>query len=114
MSITDRAAQLEKIKEIFDDLQDQMEGFKEIADEIKESIFDAIDAAQDAFDEQMDEYEYLGDLIDHNMKITEMFFGDEAYDQMAKFYDRIEENNNAQLDFLAKQKDLWYSRMVEE
>lgn len=114
MSITDRAAQLEKIKEIFDDLQDQMEGFKEIADEIKESIFDAIDAAQDAFDEQMDEYEYLGDLIDHNMKVTEMFFGDEAYDQMAKFYDRIEENNNAQLDFLAKQKDLWYSRMVEE
>ena len=114
MSITDRAAQLEKIKKIFDDLQDQMEGFKEIADEIKESIFDAIDAAQDAFDEQMDEYEYLGDLIDHNMKITEMFFGDEAYDQMAKFYDRIEENNNAQLDFLAKQKDLWYSRMAEE
>ena len=114
MSITDRAAQLEKVKEIFDDLQDQMEGFKEIADEIKESIFDAIDAAQDAFDEQMDEYEYLGDLIDHNMKITEMFFGDEAYDQMAKFYDRIEENNNAQLDFLAKQKDLWYSRMAEE
>lgn len=114
MSITDRAAQLEKIKEIFDDLQDQMEGFKEIADEIKESIFDAIDAAQDAFDEQMDEYEYLGDLIDHNMKVTEMFFGDEAYDQMVKFYDRIEENNNAQLDFLAKQKDLWYSRMVEE
>ena len=114
MSITDRAAQLEKIKEIFDDLQDQMEGFKEIADEIKESIFDAIDAAQDAFDEQMDEYEYLGDLIDHNMKVTQMFFGDEAYDQMAKFYDRIEENNNAQLDFLAKQKDLWYSRIVEE
>lgn len=114
MSITDRAAQLEKIKKIFDDLQDQMEGFKEVADEIKESIFDAIDAAQDAFDEQMDEYEYLGDLIDHNMKITEMFFGDEAYDQMAKFYDRIEENNNAQLDFLAKQKDLWYSRMAEE
>ena len=61
---------LAKIKEIFDDLQDQMEGFKEIADEIKESIFDAIDAAQDAFDEQMDEYEYLGDLIDHNMKVT--------------------------------------------
>lgn len=114
MSITDRVAQLEKVKKIFDDLQDQMEGFKEIADEIKESIFDAIDAVQDAFDEQMDEYEYLGDLIDHNMKITEMFFGDEAYDQMAKFYDRIEENNKAQLDFLAKQKDLWYNRMAEE
>jgi len=53
-----------------------MEGFKDVVDEIKESIFDTIDAVQDAFDEQMDEYEYLGDLINHNMKIAEMIYGD--------------------------------------
>jgi len=33
---------------------------------------------------------------------------------MTKYYDRIEENNNKQLDFLTKEKDLWYSRMMEE
>jgi hypothetical protein len=33
-----------------DDLQGQMEDFKSLADDIKESIFDTIDAAQDAFD----------------------------------------------------------------
>jgi len=59
----------------------------------------------------MDEYEFLGDLINHNMKVIELMFGDEAYDKMAKYYDRIEENNNNQLDFLRQQKDLWYSRM---
>jgi hypothetical protein len=53
-----------------------MEDFKSLADDIKESIFDTIDAAQDAFDEQMDEYEYIGDLINHNMKVTELLFGD--------------------------------------
>ena len=114
MTVTDRQARLEQIKKVMDDLQGQMEDFKSLADDIKESIFDTIDAAQDAFDQQMDEYEYVGDLINHNMKVTELLFGDQAYDRMTKYYDRIEENNNKQLDFLTKEKDLWYSRMMEE
>ena len=114
MTVTDRQARLEQIKKVMDDLQGQMEDFKSLADDIKKSIFDTIDATQDAFDQQMDEYEYIGDLINHNMKVTELLFGDQAYDKMAKYYDRIEENNNNQLDFLAKEKDLWYSRMMEE
>jgi len=31
---------------------------------------------------------------------------------MAKYYDRIEENNNKQLDFLNNQRDLWYNLMM--
>lgn len=114
MTLTDRQSWLEEIGKVSKDLEGQMEGFKEKVDEIKESIFDTIDAVQDAFDEQMDEYEYLGDLINHNMKIAEMMYGDQAYDQMAKYYDKIEQNNNKQLEFLRQQKDLWYSRMHEE
>lgn len=114
MTLTDRKSWLEEIGKVSKDLEGQMEGFKEKVDEIKESIFDTIDAVQDAFDEQMDEYEYLGDLINHNMKIAEMMYGDQAYDQMAKYYDKIEQNNNKQLEFLRQQKDLWYSRMHEE
>ena len=114
MTITDRQSWLEEIEKVTKDLEGQMEGFKDVIDEIKESIFDTIDAVQDAFDEQMDEYEYLGDLINHNMKIAEMMYGDQAYDQMAKYYDKIEQNNNKQLEFLRQQKDLWYSRMHEE
>ena len=114
MTLTDRKSWLEEIGKVSKDLEGQMEGFKEKVDEIKESIFDTINAVQDAFDEQMDEYEYLGDLINHNMKIAQMMYGDQAYDQMAKYYDKIEQNNNKQLEFLRQQKDLWYSRMHEE
>ena len=114
MTVTDRQARLEQIQKVMDDLQGQMEDFKSLADDIKESIFDTIDAAQDAFDQQMDEYEYVGDLINHNMKVTELLFGDQAYDKMAKYYDRIEENNNKQLDFLNNQRDLWYNLMMNQ
>ena len=114
MTVTDRQARLEQIQKVMDDLQGQMEDFKSLADDIKESIFDTIDATQDAFDQQMDEYEYIGDLINHNIKVTESLFGDQAYDKMAKYYDRIEENNNKQLDFLNNQRDLWYNLMMNQ
>ena len=113
-TVTDRAAYLEKLKETSQNLKQQMQGWRQTVDKIKESIFDAIDAAQDAFDQQMREYEYIGDIVNHNMKVTQMLFGDEAYAQMDKFYDRIEKNNNQQLNFLTQQKDMWYSRMMEQ
>ena len=111
-TLVDYQARLEQLKELTDNLQGEMEDFKSLVDDVKESIFDVIDAAQDAFDEQMDEYEYIGDLINHNVKITELLYGDQAYDKMTKFYDRIEDNNNAQLDFLSTQKDYWYDLMT--
>lgn len=114
MTLTDRQSWLEEIEKVSKDLEGQMEGFKEKVDEIKESIFDTIDMMQDLADEQMDEYEYLGDLINHNMKVAEMIYGDQAYDQMAKYYDKIEQNNNKQLEFLRQQKDLWYESMHAE
>ena len=114
MTLTDRQARIEEIQKIFKNLTDQMEEFKQIVDEIEQSIFDTIDATQDAFDEQMDEYEYVRDLLDHNQKITEKLFGDQAYDQMAKYYNQVEKNNNKQLEFLSNEKDLWYGLMDQE
>lgn len=114
MTLKDREAQLKEIESILGSLTSEMTDFKELADEIKDSIFDAIDAAQAAFDEQMDEYEFLGDTLEHNKKLIQLMYGDEAYEAMGKYYDEIQKNNNNQLDFLAKEKDLWYGRMMEE
>ena len=46
------------------------------------NIFDAIDKAQDAFDEQKKEYEYIADLIENNQKVVQLLYGDDAYDQL--------------------------------
>jgi len=43
---------------------------EDVVANIKNTIFDAIDKAQDAFDEQKKEYEYIADLIEHNQKIV--------------------------------------------
>ena len=114
LSLVDRQARIEEITKILSDFEGQMGDWTQLIKDIKNSIYDAIDAAQDAFDEQMKEYQFIGDIFDHNLKVIQMLYGDEAYDQMAKYYDRIEQNNNNTLDFLSRQKEFWYSRMHEE
>ena len=114
MSLTDSQAWLKQITDVSDNMVEELENLKSVADEVKESIFDMIDSVGEAFDEQMNEYEFLGDVLDHNIKLIELMYGDKAYDKMSKYYDSIAENNNKQLDFLSQTRDMWYGRMMEQ
>ena len=61
-----------------------------------------IDDAVEAFDKQVDQYEYIKDLLDHDMNVIGLVYGDKAYAQMTQYYEQIEKNNNQELDFLKK------------
>ena len=111
---TDKAAALKDLQEYTQALMSNLEDIEDVVANIKDSIFDAIDKAQDAFDEQKKEYEYIADLIEHNQKVVELLYGEDAYKQLQKYYELQEKNNKDQLDFLRQQKEMWYSRMEEE
>ena len=111
---TDKAAALKDLQEYTQALMSNLEDIEDVVASIKDSIFDAIDKAQDAFDEQKKEYEYIADLIEHNQKVVELLYGEDAYKQLQKYYELQEKNNKDQLDFLRQQKEMWYSRMEEE
>ena len=108
------ARALEDLKKYTDQLMSNMEQAEDIVNDIKDSIFDAIDAAKDAFDEQVDDYKYLSKLLDHDVKLIKLLYGDDAYDSLNTYYQMQEENNNKQLDFLRQEKELWYQSMMIE
>ena len=110
----DKAQAMEDLKEYYEELMSQLEDVEDLVDEIKESYLDMIDEAKDKFDEQIDQYEYISDLMGHNANIIGLLYGDDAYSQMAKYYDAQEKNNNAQLDFYRQQVDFWRQRMEAE
>jgi hypothetical protein len=62
-------------------------------------------------DENVDQYERINDLIDHNVKLTELMFGDKAYDTMNKYYDLQKKNNQNELNSLVQQREYWLSKM---
>ena len=110
----DRAAALKDLNDYMETLMQNLEDVEDKVKEIKEAIFDAIDKAQDSFDQQKKEYEYISDLIDHNKEVVQLLYGQDAYKELQKYYKLQEKNNNKEMDFLRRQKNMWYDKMQEE
>lgn len=97
-----KAQAMEDLQKYYEELMQQLEDVVDLVDEIKESYLDMVDEAVEAFDKQVDQYEYIKDLLNHDMNIVGLVYGDKAYAQMAQYYEKIEQNNNQELDFLKK------------
>lgn len=97
-----KAQAMEDLQKYYEELMQQLEDIVDLVDEIKESYLDMIDEAVKAFDKQVDQYEYIKNLLDHDMNVIGLVYGDKAYAQMAQYYEQIEKNNNQELDFLKK------------
>lgn len=98
------------MKQQMSDLQD----VQDLVDDIKDNYLDAIDSAKDKMDQQIDQYERVNDLVEHNVKLTELLYGDKAYATMDKYYDLIQKNNEKELDSLRKQQEYWQERMNQQ
>ena len=109
-----KAQALEDLKEYYEELMDQLEDVEDLVDEIKESYLDMIDEAIDKFDKQVDQYEYINDIISHDMNVIGLLYGDDAYAEMSRYYQQIEENNNKELDFLRQRVQYAYDMMQAE
>jgi hypothetical protein len=51
-------------------------------DNIDQAYLDTIDDVQDNFDKQIDDYEYVADLIEHDIDLLELLYGDRNYNAM--------------------------------
>jgi len=109
-----KAQALEDLKTYYTELIGQLEEVEELSDQIKESYLDMIDEAIEEFDKQVDQYEYINDLINHDMNLIGLLYGEDAYAEMDKYYRQMEANNNKELDFLKKRVAYAYEMMQAE
>lgn len=111
-----KAQAMEDLQKYYTELMQQLENVKDLQDEIKDAYLDMIDEANEKFDAQIEKYETITELIEHNMNVVELLNGDDAYDQLAKYYELQERNNLKQLDFHRQEVAFWRERMdsVEE
>jgi hypothetical protein len=106
-----RAEALENLKNYYTQLMTSIQDVIELQDELHQDVLDEMDEVQDKFSKQIESYEYLRELINHDMKVIELTLGNEAYGEMAKFYEAQQNNYEKQLDFQRQQKDFWYAEM---
>ena len=105
------AQALEDLKTYYEQLMSDLTDVHDLIDEIRESYLDMMDEAQEKFDEQVETYEYIRDLLTHDMDLITMVYGDESYDKLVDFYQKQEENYNKQIDFQKQQKEFWKAQM---
>ena len=70
-----------------------------------------MDEAQDKFDEQIDTYETINDLIEHDMEVISLIYGEESYSKLDEYYNKQQKNFNSQLDFQSQQVNFWKQQL---
>lgn len=108
-----RTLALEDLKKYYEELMTALEDVWQIQEDIHQAYLDMMDEAQEKFDEQIDAYETVSDMIEHDMELIQLVRGEEAYGNLAEYYDKQQANNAAQLDFLRQQENFWAQAMRE-
>ena len=110
----DKNSAKERLEELMKQQMSDLQDIQDLVDDIKDNYLDAIDDAKDKMDQQINQYERINDLIDHNVKLTELIYGDKAYETLSKYYDLMQKNNQQELDSLKRQQEYWQERMNQQ
>ena len=108
------AKAMEDLKTYSDELMSQLQEYEDAVQEITDAHLDLIDSAQESFDKQIEQYEYISGLIEHNMDVLTLLQGEDAYGDLVTYYEQQEANNNKLLDFERQQAEFWRQKMEQE
>ncbi len=95
-----KAQAMEDLQNDLKELQNQLIDINDLVDSIDQAYFDAIDDAEQHFDKQVEDYEYISKLIEGNMDLLTLLYGERQYDAMEKYYQSLNANNKQELEFL--------------
>ena len=105
------AQALEDLKKYTDDLMQNMQDVQDMVKDIHDLYLDAIDKAQEAFDAQIDLYDQVDSIIEHDMNLITLIHGEQDYADLEKYYDIRANNNNQEIDFYRQQTEMWKQQM---
>lgn len=91
--VYDEATVRELIEENIETLQEEVLRIEEAFETIHEGYLDSIDAVIEGLDEELEVLEYIGNQLEHNVRMTELLKGENAYEDMAKNYAAQRINN---------------------
>lgn len=102
---------LEDLDTYYTQLISDLNDLADLQEEIHQAYLDMMDEAQEKFDEQLEVYDQISSLIEHDMKLIELVGGEDSYAELSEYYNKQHENNLAQLDFQRQQVDFWKQQM---
>lgn len=102
-----KAQAMADLKSDLSELMKQMQDIEDLITDIDKAYLDTIDDISKQFNKQQDDYDFINDLIQHDMDLLKLLYGDENYEAMENYYAELEKNQNNQIDALRKQIAFW-------
>ena len=109
-----RAKALEDLKTYIDENIGGLTEFNELIGDIYGNYVDLLGKIQEGFDKQTEAFETLDSMIQHDMELIKMAYGEEAYDKLSELYDKDLENSKAKLAALSAQVDYWKKEVEDQ
>ena len=106
----------DNLKQAYEDLKrynDQLtKSLGNLQEEIKnaqaafENIMNYID---EKFKQYGDDLDFISDSIEHNMELLKLLYGEDNYDVMAKYYEKLKQNQLKSVENSRTAVDFWYN-----
>lgn len=93
----------DKLKEYNETLQDDASDLYSLYENTWDTYIEGIDQAVDKFDDLTEAYDNINDDLDHQAKLIELLYGEQAYDYLNQLYTAESENLLGKMNNLAQQ-----------
>ena len=110
----DRAKALEDLKTYIDENIGGLTEFNELMGGIYGNYVDLLGKIQEGFDKQTEAFETLDSMIQHDMELIKMAYGEDEYKKLSDLYDKDLENSKAKLAALSSQVDYWKAEVADQ
>lgn len=84
---------------------------QDLIDSIKDAVNKTFNDIADRMAEQKGYYEDISEILEHDMKLVQLTYGEEAFDKLNVYYKQQAESHKNQLEFQKAQEDFWEEQM---
>lgn len=107
----DRASALEDLKEAYSAVMEDLMEIDQIQKDVHQAWLDTMDDINDKMADQVAMYEQISNIIEHDMKVIQLVYGEEDYEALGKYYEKQHQNNLGLLDAQRMNADFWEKEM---
>ena len=102
---------LEDLQTAYKDIEQSMLEMQQIQDDVHQAWLDTMDEINDKMAKQVEMYEQVSNIIEHDRKVIELVYGETDFDALARMYKMQHQNNLGLLDFQRQNAEFWEREM---
>ena len=89
----------------------QLEDMEDLVESIEQGLLDTMDEVKEKMEAQVEAYEYVNILLESDMELVQMLYGEDSYEALGNYYTQKHENYKQALDFDKQEVAFWQQEM---